>query len=210
METISHSFKRTRRLVRSRMADIHPQGRFEMMDFDPKVKVVFVDLMRAGILPSQIAYETALGVLPETHLRQDHILLNRVTNKNGEVTGTQISGHKIGGSVKNAYVVVADPMGATGSTIKAAVNLYRSREKARPIKFIALHLIVTPEYLRAVKPLASDLEVFAFRLDRGLSSKRALASTPGKYWNEEKGLNGHDYIVPGAGGIGELLNNSWV
>ena len=30
------------------------------------------------------------------------------------------------------------------------------------------------------------------------------------FLNEEKGLNDHQYIVPGAGGLGELLNNSFV
>ena len=27
---------------------------------------------------------------------------------------------------------------------------------------------------------------------------------------EERGLNDHQYIVPGAGGVGEILNNAWV
>jgi hypothetical protein len=54
------------------------------------------------------------------------------------------------------------------------------------------------------------LIVYALRLDRGLSSDRALASVPGKYWDEERGLNDTQYIVPGAGGVGELLNNAWV
>ncbi|MBK8098993.1 MAG: uracil phosphoribosyltransferase, partial [Planctomycetes bacterium] len=46
--------------------------------------------------------------------------------------------------------------------------------------------------------------------DRGLSSERALASIPGTFPNEERGLNDVHYIVPGAGGMGELLTNSWV
>ena len=33
---------------------------------------------------------------------------------------------------------------------------------------------------------------------------------PGKYWGREKGLNAHDYIVPGAGGLGEVINNAFV
>ena len=48
------------------------------------------------------------------------------------------------------------------------------------------------------------------RLDRGLSTPRALQSEPGTYPDEERGLNDAHYIVPGAGGMGELPTNSWV
>ena len=54
------------------------------------------------------------------------------------------------------------------------------------------------------------MRLYAGRLDRGLSSARALASTPGTWPDEERGLNDVQYIVPGAGGMGELLTNSWV
>ena len=48
------------------------------------------------------------------------------------------------------------------------------------------------------------------RIDRGLSTTVALKSEPGSLPAEEKGLNSHQYIVPGAGGVGEILNNAWV
>ncbi len=41
-------------------------------------------------------------------------------------------------------------------------------------------------------------------------SERALAAAPGEFADEERGLNDVQYIVPGAGGMGELLTNSWV
>jgi uracil phosphoribosyltransferase len=28
--------------------------------------------------------------------------------------------------------------------------------------------------------------------------------------SRESGLNEVDYIVPGAGGVGEIINNSWI
>jgi uracil phosphoribosyltransferase len=37
-----------------------------------------------------------------------------------------------------------------------------------------------------------------------------LQCEPGERWDEERGLTDLGYIVPGAGGVGELLNNSWV
>ncbi len=73
-----------------------------------------------------------------------------------------------------------------------------------------MHLIVTPEYLRNVLRAHPDTIVYALRLDRGLSTEEVLATVPGTRWDDEKGLDDHQYIVPGAGGVGEILNNAWV
>ena len=51
--------------------------------------------------------------------------------------------------------------------------------------------------------------VYAFRLDRGLSAPDVLASVPGTRWDEERGLDDHHYIIPGGGGMGEVLNNAF-
>ena len=75
---------------------------------------------------------------------------------------------------------------------------------------MAVHLIVTPEYLRHVRTKHPDVVVYAMRLDRGLSPVDVLASVPGERWEEEKGLTDHHYIVPGGGGLGEIMNNSFV
>ena len=37
-----------------------------------------------------------------------------------------------------------------------------------------------------------------------------LFRSPGTLPEGERGLDDHQYIVPGAGGLGEVLNNSWV
>ena len=52
--------------------------------------------------------------------------------------------------------------------------------------------------------------VYAVRLDRGLSPPDVLETGLGERWDEERGLNDHQYIVPGGGGFGELMNNSWI
>ena len=39
---------------------------------------------------------------------------------------------------------------------------------------------------------------------------KVLSTVPGTHWDEERGLDEHQYIVPGAGGVGEILNNAWV
>jgi uracil phosphoribosyltransferase len=54
-----------------------------------------------------------------------------------------------------------------------------------------------------------NLVVYTARLDRGLSDPDVLASEPGTHWDRERGLDEKSYIVPGAGGMGEVINNSW-
>ena len=73
-----------------------------------------------------------------------------------------------------------------------------------------MHLIVTPEYIKRIKKDHPDVKIFALRLDRGLSEDSVLASIPGHLWDKERGLTDNHYIVPGAGGVGEILNNSFV
>ena len=89
------------------------------------------------------------------------------------------------------------------------LDYYREKVEGKARAYAALHLIVTPEYLRRVSAEQPELQVFALRLDRGLSSPETLAQVPGRA-QVERALTDHGYIVPGGGGFGELLNNSWV
>jgi uracil phosphoribosyltransferase len=194
----------------TRMGDSHPDCPLRQTEVDPSQKAVVVDLARAGILPAQICYESLHWVLPAERIRQDHIFASRLTDESHMVVGTNISSHKIGGGIESSHVFFPDPMGATGSTIIAAIDFYKNHIQGCAKKYLALHLIVTPEYLKKVLNAHPDLVVFAFRLDRGLSTAKILQSELGQYWDEEKGLNKNDYIVPGAGGFGEIMNNSFV
>lgn len=175
--------------------------------FDPQTKVVSVNLARAGTYPSHICYEFLHWILPAKNIRQDHIFASRLTNESEQVTGTHLGGYKIGGEVENSFILFPDPMGATGSTIISAIDTYENKIKGIPKKYIALHLVVTPEYLKKVLTHSPKLTVVALRVDRGLSDKKILESPLGLYWEQEKGLNEKQYIIPGAGGLGELLNN---
>jgi uracil phosphoribosyltransferase len=87
--------------------------------------------------------------------------------------------------------------------------MYKNMDGA-PMKLIALHLIVTPEYLKHMTTTHPDAIVYAVRLDRGMSDPDVLKSGLGELWPSERGLNEKQYIVPGAGGLGEILNNSYV
>ncbi len=209
---IAQEFPRKPGRVTTRMAAKHPEAMFTAEIIDKHQPAVCVDLARAGTFPSHICYEALNFLLDPEVVRQDHLMMSRQTNEQHQVTGAVNSGCKIGGSVDNAIVLIPDPMGATGSTIIQALDLYKGDAipPGRAKKYIALHLIVTPEYLRNVQKRHSDLIVYALRLDRGLSPPDILSTRPGEKWEQERGLNAEQYIVPGGGGFGEILNNSYV
>lgn len=195
----------------TRMSSFHPkEATYTCPVLSRNEKVTTVSLARAGIAPSEICYEECNELLEPSLVRQDHILASRVLDQNGKVTGTSFASSKIGGCIKDQLVFFPDPMGATGGTIEETIKFYRSISEGEPKKWIALHLIITPEYLKKVIPLSPNMEVLAIRLDRGLSSDKVLSQPLGKQWDQEKGLNDNQYIVPGAGGLGEILNNVYV
>lgn len=205
---VNQEFPTRQEAVRTRMAGYHPEAVYQGPMIDSEVPVVTVNLARAGTLPSHICYTALNYFMNPNRVRQDHISIGRTTDEQEKVTGSRVSGHKIGGTSDDSIVLFPDPMGATGGTLVEAVDLYKSRGKAR--KYIALHCIVTPEYLKKIMARHPDLVIYAVRLDRGLSSKKVLDSMPGTYWDEERGLNDKHYIVPGGGGFGEIMNNAYV
>ena len=211
---VSHEFPTHTQSIKTRMAGYHPKEAFyhgPVINSD--TPVVSVNLARAGTYPSHICY-TALNYFmnPRT-TRQDHISIGRTTDEQEKVTGSKVSGHKIGGSIQGSIVLFPDPMGATGSTLSEAIDLYKTmgaKSSEKALKYIALHCIVTPEYLKTMAEKHPDVIIYAVRLDRGLSSEKVLRSVPGEFWSEERGLNEKHYIVPGGGGFGEIMNNAYV
>lgn len=195
--------------VPTRMAAAHPTaGVWRGTALDPAQRVVVVDVIRGGIVPAQVCFEELTRVLPLAALRLDHLNMARITGPDGHVARVDLSGSKVGGSIAGATVVIPDPMGATGATTRLALDHLRERH-GEPDKWVLLPLIATPEYLRAVLAHDPRTVVWTTRIDRGLSPPDVLAAAPGLHWDRERGLDAHDYIVPGAGGVGEVLNNSW-
>jgi uracil phosphoribosyltransferase len=187
-------FPAVRAEVPTRMAEFHPrEGVYRGTVLDPKTRVVIVDIIRAGIVPSQTCFEMLTSVLPGDNVRLDHLTMARVSDAAGHVVGVDLHGSKIGGSVEGAILLLPDPMEHHG----------------RPARIVAMPMIATPEYLRAVLGGIDNLVVYTARLDRGLSAEEVLDTPPGTRWNEERGLNDKGYIVPGAGAMGEVLNNAW-
>ena len=203
-------FPLKRARIQTRMTAMHPEAPLETSVFDTEMRIVTVNLARAGTFPSHICYDLLNNVMKPELVRQDHISAARATDAEEKVTGTVLGGAKIGGDVDGSIVLFPDPMGATGNTIISAINHYKKNVGGLAAKYLALHLIVTPEYLRNVTKAHPDLKIYAVRVDRGLSDQKVLQTLPGTHWDEERGLNDKHYIVPGGGGFGEIMNNSFV
>lgn len=208
-DVIAAELPRRQVAVTTRMIDHTPHGVWRGEAVDTNTAAVVVAVARAGLYPSQVAFDFLNQVLRPEGVRQDHLSLGRQVDADGRVTGAALGAAKIGGPIDGAIVLIPDPMGATGSTVSKVLGHYHEAVHGTPRKVIALHLIVTPEYLRHVTR-HPEVTVYALRLDRGLSPPDVLETVPGTRWEEERGLNDHQYIVPGGGGLGEVMNNSYV
>lgn len=196
--------------VPTRMTALHADQAWEGMRVRPDQRVVVADVARAGILGAQLFYERFNELLHPAGVRQDHLFVSRRTDDAGKVVGAEIRSAKIGGPLADATLVIPDPMGATGGSLLEVLDYYERHGAGRPSRVVFAHLIVTPEYVRRIHGAWPEARIHAIRLDRGNSSPAALALPPGTLPAEESGLDHHQYIVPGAGGLGEVLNNAWV
>lgn len=209
-EVIAAEFPRRQLTITTRMIDRTDHGVWCGEATDTSTRAVVVALARAGLVPAQITFDYLNQFLDPRGVRQDHVVLGRTTDAAGHVTGAAMHGAKIGGSVEDAVLLIPDPMGATGATITRVLDHYGATVAGRARKVVAVHCIVTPEYLRHVRTRHPEVTVYAMRLDRGLSGPEVLQTIPGTRWDEERGLDDHHYIVPGGGGFGEIINNAFV
>jgi len=207
---IAAEFPRRRVAVPTRMIDSSPRAIFEGEVVDSDVRAVTVNIARAGAIPSQVAYDLLNEVLDPVLVRQDHIIMSRMLAEDHHVVGAGIGGMKIGGDVDGAYLLFPDPMGATGGSLSTAITTYKEKVPGTPKRIVNIHLVVTPECLKRMTTDHPEVVIYAARLDRGLSAPDVLDTVPGTRWDEERGLDDRQYIVPGGGGLGELMNNAWV
>ena len=207
---VNAEFPRRATATPTRMIDHTPHGVFHGETIDEEVRAITVNIARAGTLPSQITYDFLNTFLDPRLVRQDHFVMARVLDEASKVIGAHISGSKIGGDVDDAILLFPDPMGATGGSICTALDMYKAQVVGAPRKVIAAHLIITPEYVKRVTTHHPGTIIYALRLDRGLSPPEVFDTVPGSSWELERGLDDRQYIVPGGGGFGELMNNAYV
>ena len=197
------------RSVPTRMAALSPFGTWTGEIIDPDTRAVTVNIMRAGTLPSQVCYDFLNKTLTPRLVRQDHVVMSRQTDAAGKVIGSAFGDSKIGGDVDSAYVLFPDPMGATGGSLCQAIRHYKEKVSGTAKRYIAVNLIVTPEYIKRMTTEHKDVVIYALRLDRGASPDDVKQTVPGTHWDRESGLTDKQYIVPGGGGFGEIMNNAW-
>ncbi len=172
--------------IKTRIATKDHRGIWKGKIFKKNQKVIVVDVIRAGIQSSHQFYLKFTEILNPKSVRQDHIMSQRIETASG-VEGSKLSGSKIGGSIKGAIVFIPDPMGATGGSIEEIVNFYQ-KKYGKPKKFVVVNLVVTPQYLKRLQKIKTPLSVYTARMDKGLTKD--------------------DFIYPGLGGVGEIINNT--
>ncbi len=208
-DVINNEFPTKEDTVRTRMANLDERGYWTGTIIEPETRTIVVDIARAGTLPGETCFKILNQTLNPDLVRQDHIYMARKTNEQNQVIGVEWTGSKIGGDKQDAIVIIPDPMGATGGSISEAIKHYQENVAGKAVKFITMHLIVTPDYIKRLKAEHPQVKVYAIRLDRGASSEKALKAKPGELIDEESGLTNTQYIIPGAGGLGEIMNNSF-
>ena len=134
--------------------------------------VVVVPVLRAGLG----MLDAVLELVPRA--RVGHIGLQR-----DEMTAVASQYYsKLPPRLDEAFVVVIDPMLATGGSAVAALDLLQ-RAGARAIRMICI--VAAPEGIALVEQRHCDVKIYTPVVDRG--------------------LNEHKYIVPGLGDFGDRL-----
>lgn len=173
---------------------------------DDRTKVAIATPMRAGDLPANTVHDFLENFLGPDCVRQDYQGAGRMTDDNHRVTGTRISYRNIG-PLENRFLLIPDPMGATGGTILQTIEDYGAHIYGCT-NIVVMHLITCPEYIHRITTTLPQVQIFVLRVDRGMSDPDVLASVPGTFRGREFGLNEKDYLVPGGGDIGEGLTGA--
>ena len=134
--------------------------------------VVVVPVLRSGLG----MLDAVLELVP--HARVGHIGLQR-----DEMTAVASQYYsKLPADLVNSFVVMIDPMLATGGSAVAALDLLRGAG-ARRVRIICI--VSAPEGIALVEQHHPDVEIYTPVVDRG--------------------LNEHKFIVPGLGDFGDRL-----
>jgi uracil phosphoribosyltransferase len=134
--------------------------------------IVVVPVLRAGLGMLDAVLELVPGA------RVGHIGLQR-----DELTAVASRYYsKLPGSLRSSFVLMIDPMLATGGSAIAAIQLLREAGAAR-IRIVCI--VAAPEGIRTVEQHYPDVSIYTPVVDRC--------------------LNEHKYIVPGLGDFGDRL-----
>ena len=175
---IIHGFPSERRAVPSRTANHHPGTVVEGEFLAPRVAVAIGAVARAGTVAGQRCFRRLTELFDPTGIRLDHLFMNRHTSAVGKLPGVDYHGSKTGGPIDGRILLIPDPIAATGATVRYTLDVFDKEVGGVTARRMALHLVVTPEYLRDVALAEPSLEVFTLRVDRGMSDPEVLATPP--------------------------------
>ncbi|NOX44720.1 MAG: uracil phosphoribosyltransferase, partial [Caldiserica bacterium] len=134
--------------------------------------VVLIPILRAGIIMT----EGVLRLIPNARVGHIGIYRDPVTLR------PHVYYKKLPKNLREALVIVVDPMLATGGSAVEAVRLVRE-EGGRDVRFLCL--VAAPEGLQTFQEAHPDVPIYAAAVDRE--------------------LNDHGYILPGLGDAGDRL-----
>ena len=89
---VNREFPRKTVASETRMAAVIPEAAYRGQIIDPATRVTTVDIARAGILPSQICFDELSALMNPQAIRQDHLMMSRLTAEDHKVTGAGIGG----------------------------------------------------------------------------------------------------------------------
>jgi hypothetical protein len=126
------------------MIDATPRGVWRGDTIATSTPAVVVAVARAGLLPSQNAFDFLNQVLQPEGVRQDHLALARTVDEKGGVTGAGLYASKIGGPVDGGDGPDSRSDGRHRLDDLKVIEQYGADTYGRPGKIIAVHLIITP------------------------------------------------------------------
>jgi len=150
-----------------------------LKSIDP-TKIVATSIIRSG----DALLEAARDVEPA--LRVGKILIQRDESHPDKIPKLFYS--KMPPGVEDMYILLCDPMLATGGSAKMAVKTLIEEHKVDPSKIVFANMICAPEGLKAMAESYPQIKIVTATIDERL--------------NEEK------FIVPGLGDYGDRFFNT--
>ena len=170
--------------VLTSMFEHNPKGVWKGPTPDLSVPVVVTAIARGGLLPGDACVDE-LALYGYRQKRLDCIMMNRTTDYTGHVSGVAVQGRKTGNSVKGAMVIFPDCVVATGCSMVKAQQIYEGMGGGAK-RHIIVSLICTPRGAETIWTKFPDTIIYAVNVDPELDE--------------------HDYVLPGAGDMGNKLN----
>lgn len=149
----------------------------EYTGLEPSASICGVSIMRAGESMEQALRDTCRGV------RIGKILIQRNENSETKAPDTRFNYAKLPQDIKDRYVLLMDPMLATGGSAAKACSILIEKYGVAEDKILFLNVVSCPEGIRTLSAQFPKLRIITSAIDER--------------------LNEHMYIVPGLGDFGD-------